>query len=102
MYVKYSRVRRVSGLGGALLFERERFDSRENESYQKRGDFSTGDSKPRKHLFKVRISEPRARIYQRLPLAVLTGGTREPEDFLMRLSVPTTNTLWLDLHFIHF
>lgn len=26
----------------------------------------------------------------------------EAEDFLMRLSAPTTNTLWLDLHFIHF
>lgn len=24
------------------------------------------------------------------------------EDFLMRLGVLTTNTLWLDLHFIHF
>lgn len=29
-------------------------------------------------------------------------GTRESEDFLMRLSAPTTNTLRLDLHFIHF
>lgn len=61
---------RVLGLEKASLFG--------NESYQKRGDFSTGDSKPRKHLFKVRISEPRARIYRRLPLAVLMGGTRVP------------------------
>lgn len=35
------------------------------------GRFSTGDSKPRKHLFKVRISEPRTRIYRRLPLPFL-------------------------------
>lgn len=40
----------------------------------------------------------------KITTAVLAGGTRLPEseDFLIRLSVPTTNTLWLDLHFIHF
>lgn len=26
----------------------------------------------------------------------------QTEDFLMGLGGPTTNTLWLDLHFIHF
>jgi len=73
---KIFQSKRSIGLGKASLFER--FDSRGNESYQKRGDFSTSDSKPRKHLFKVRISKPRARIYRRLPLAVLTGGTKVP------------------------